>query len=462
MLLGTGVLVVSPTRELALQIFGVARELMAHHSQTFGVVIGGANRRAEADKLAKGVNLLIATPGRLLDHLQSTKGFVFKNVKTFIIDEADRILEVGFEDEMRQIVKILPKEERQTMLFSATQTTKVEDLARISLRPGPLYINVDYRREYSTVEGLEQGYVICEADMRFRLLFTFLKRHQKKKIIVFFSSCNCVKYYSELLNYIDVSVLDLHGKQKQQKRTNTFFEFCNAKQGILIATDVAARGLDVRSSAYLVLSSMAPVLILTSQIPAVDWIIQYDPPDLAREYIHRIGRTARGSNGKGKGLLFLQPSEVGFLKYLKEARVPLVEFELPAKKILNIQSQLEMLIGKNYYLNKVRIRNEFDVCTEITRFSTLYHQGWLTYEQSAKDGYRSYLHAYAAHSLRSVFDVNQLDLVKVAKSFGFPTPPRVDITLGASMSRDKKLEARRTYGSQPRQAGNRFNKRKRE
>ena len=245
-LAGTGVIVVSPTRELALQIFGVARELMAHHSQTFGVVIGGANRRAEADKLSKGVNLLIATPGRLLDHLQNTKGFVFKNVKTFIIDEADRILEVGFEDEMRQIVRILPKQERQTMLFSATQTTKVEDLARISLRPGPLYINVDYRREHSTVEGLEQGYVICEADMRFRLLFTFLKRHIKKKIIVFFSSCNCVKYYSELLNYIDISVLDLHGKQKQQKRTNTFFEFCNAKQGILIATDVAARGLDVR------------------------------------------------------------------------------------------------------------------------------------------------------------------------------------------------------------------------
>ncbi|KAI4801332.1 DEAD-domain-containing protein, partial [Aureobasidium sp. EXF-8845] len=150
---GTGVIVVSPTRELALQIFGVARELMAHHSQTFGIVIGGANRRAEAEKLVKGVNLLIATPGRLLDHLQNTQGFVYKNIKALIIDEADRILEVGFEDEMRQIIKILPKDERQTMLFSATQTTKVEDLARISLRPGPLYINVDHRKEHSTVEG---------------------------------------------------------------------------------------------------------------------------------------------------------------------------------------------------------------------------------------------------------------------------------------------------------------------
>lgn len=243
---GTGVVIVSPTRELALQIFGVARELMEHHSQTYGVVIGGANRRAEADKLAKGVNLLVATPGRLLDHLQNTQGFVYKNVKTLIIDEADRILEVGFEDEMRQIVKMLPQEGRQTSLFSATQTTKVEDLARVSLRPGPLYINVDHHKEFSTVEGLEQGYVICEPDVRFRLLFSFLKRHMKKKVIVFFSSCNCVDYYTELLNYIDISVLGLHGKQKQQKRTNTFFEFVNAEQGIMLATDVAARGLDVR------------------------------------------------------------------------------------------------------------------------------------------------------------------------------------------------------------------------
>lgn len=242
---GTGVIVVSPTRELALQIFGVAREIMAHHSQTYGIVMGGANRRAEAEKLAKGVNLLIATPGRLLDHLQNTQGFVFKNLKALVIDEADRILEAGFEDEMKQIVKVLPKDDRQTMLFSATQTTKVEDLARISLRPGPLYINVDNKKEHSTVEGLEQGYVVCDSDKRFLLLFSFLKRNLKKKIIVFFSSCACVKYHAELLNYIDLPVLDLHGKQKQQKRTNTFFEFCNAKQGTLICTDVAARGLDV-------------------------------------------------------------------------------------------------------------------------------------------------------------------------------------------------------------------------
>lgn len=329
---------------------------MTHHSQTYGIVIGGANRRAEAEKLMKGVNLLIATPGRLLDHLQNTQGFIFKNLKTLIIDEADRILEVGFEDEMRQIVKILPTEERQTMLFSATQTTKVEDLARISLRPGPLYINVDHRKEHSTVAGLEQGYVLCEADKRFLLLFSFLKRNLKKKIIVFFSSCNCVKYHAELLNYIDLPVLELHGKQKQQKRTNTFFEFCNAKQGTLICTDVAARGLD---------------------IPAVDWIIQFDPPDDPRDYIHRVGRTARGAEGKGRSLMFLQPSEVGFLKHLKEARVPVVEFEFPASKIVNVQSQLEKLIGQNYYLNKVRFRPIFPPSTYLILTPFAVGQGWL-------------------------------------------------------------------------------------
>ncbi|KAK3185700.1 ATP-dependent RNA helicase [Lecanicillium sp. MT-2017a] len=401
---GTGVIVVSPTRELALQIFGVARELMKHHSQTYGIVMGGANRKAEAEKLSKGVNLLIATPGRLLDHLLNTP-FVFKNLKSLIIDEADRILEVGFEDEIRQIVKVLSNDDRQTMLFSATQTTKVEDLARISLRPGPLYINVDEEKQFSTVDGLEQGYVLCDADRRFILLFSFLRQMnaKKKKVIVFFSSCASVKYYAELLNYIDCPVLDLHGKQKQQKRTNTFFEFSNAASGILICTDVAARGLD---------------------IPAVDFIVQFDPPDNTRDYIHRVGRTARGAGKTGRSLLFLQPNEVGFLSHLKTARVPVVEFDFPSKKIINVQSQLEKLIGKNYYL-----------------------------QQSAKDAFKSYLHAYASHSLRSVYDVNKLDLTKVGKSFGFPTPPRVDITLGGSMSRER-VQGRRSYGSQPRQRTN--------
>lgn len=385
---GTAVVIITPTRELALQIFGVARELMQYHSQTCGIVIGGADRRQEATKLAKGVNLLVATPGRLLDHLKNTPGFVFSNLKALIIDEADRILEIGFEDEMKQIIKILPNEDRQSMLFSATQTTKVEDLARMSLRPGPLYINVVPDKDVSTADGLEQGYVVCDSDKRFLLLFSFLKRNIKKKIIVFLSSCNSVKFYSELLNYIDLPVLDLHGKQKQQKRTNTFFEFCNAKQGILVCTDVAARGLD---------------------IPAVDWIIQFDPPDDPRDYIHRVGRTARGTQGKGKSLMFLTPSELGFLRYLKAAKVPLNEYEFPSNKIANIQSQLTKLIKTNYLLN-----------------------------QSAKDGYRAYLQAYASHGLKTVYQIDKLDLKKVASSFGLDQVPRVNLSIGSTKSTKKQ------------------------
>ncbi|KAG5535347.1 hypothetical protein RHGRI_023195 [Rhododendron griersonianum] len=143
---GTGVVVICPTRELAIQTHAVAKDLLKYHSQTLGLVIGGAARRGEAERIVKGVNLLVATPGRLLDHLQNTKGFIYKNLKCLIIDEADRILEANFEEEMKQIIKILPKK-RQTALFSATQTKKVEDLARLSFQTTPIYIDVDDGRK---------------------------------------------------------------------------------------------------------------------------------------------------------------------------------------------------------------------------------------------------------------------------------------------------------------------------
>jgi len=383
---GTGIIIISPTRELSLQTFGVVRDLMQHHQHTFGIVMGGANRKQEAERLSRGVNLVVATPGRLLDHLQNTPGFISKNLQCLIIDEADRILEIGFEEEMKQIIRILPKK-RQTMLFSATQTRKVEDLARLSLKKAPLYVGVDDDKETSTAEGIEQGYIVVPADKRFLLLFTFLKKNRKKKVMVFFSSCNSVKYHAELLNYIDIPVLDIHGRQKQQKRTSTFFEFCTAESGILLCTDVAARGLD---------------------IPEVDWIVQFDPPDDPKEYIHRVGRTARGSDGRGHALLFLLPEELGFLRYLKHAKVPLNEYDFSKAKISNIQQQLEKLIQKNYFLNK-----------------------------SAKDGYRSYLQAYASHQHKNIFNIESLDLQKVGKGFGFITPPGVNLSVHTSKSGEK-------------------------
>ena len=182
---GTGAIIISPTRELSLQIYGVLRDIMdaASYTQTHGLIMGGSNRKAEADKLVKGVNVLVATPGRLLDHLQNTKGFMYQRLQILVIDEADRILEQGFEEDMHHIIKCLPKE-RQTILFSATQTRKVEDLARLSIKGTPIYIGVDDECSAATVDTLQQGYVTCPAENRFLLLFTFLKKNKNKKIMV--------------------------------------------------------------------------------------------------------------------------------------------------------------------------------------------------------------------------------------------------------------------------------------
>merc|ERR1712173_142719 len=143
-------------------------------------------------------------------------------------------------------------------------------------------------------------------------------------------------------------------------------------------------------------------------IPAVDWIIQYDPPDDPKEYIHRVGRTARAGTS-GRALLFLQPCETGFLRFLKEARVPLNEYEFPTQKLSNVQATLVRLVEKNYYLHR-----------------------------SARDAYRSYLQAYASHTHKNVFNVQKLDLVDVARSFGFETPPRVDLAVHAKIKQGTK------------------------
>ncbi|CAG9579740.1 unnamed protein product [Danaus chrysippus] len=373
---GTGVIILSPTRELSMQTFGVLMELMKYHHHTYGLVMGGANRSTEAQKLSKGINILVATPGRLLDHLQNTPDFLYKNLQCLVIDEADRILEIGFEEEVKQIIRLLPKW-RQTMLFSATQTKKTEALTALAVKHEPVYVGVDDHREQATVDSLEQGYIVCPSEKRMMVLFTFLKKNRKKKVMVFLSTCMSVKYHHELFNYIDLPVMSIHGKQQQAKRTTTFFQFCNAESGILLCTDVAARGLD---------------------IPAVDWIVQYDPPDDPKEYIHRVGRTARGLGTSGHALLFLRPEELGFLRYLKQSKVTLNEFEFSWNKVADIQLQLEKLISRNYFLN-----------------------------QSAKEAFKSYLRAYDSHHLKTIFDIDTIDLAKVSKSFGFTVPPAVEL-----------------------------------
>ena len=166
----------------------------------------------------------------------------------------------------------------------------------------------------------------------------------------------------------------IHGKQKQTKRTTTFFQYCNADSGILLCTDVAARGLD---------------------IPDVDWIVQFDPPDDPREYIHRVGRTARGEGGKGHALLILRPEELGFLRYLRQANVPLNEFEFSWSKVSDIQPQLEKLTSKNYFLNL-----------------------------SAKEAFKAYVRAYESHGLKHVSQLSHYSKSQIfVQKFNFDKTP---------------------------------------
>ncbi|CAB4313120.1 unnamed protein product [Prunus armeniaca] len=390
---GTGVVVICPTRELAIQTYAVAKDLLKYHSHTVDLVIGGAARRGEAERLVKGVNLLVATPCRLLDHLQNTKGFIYKNLKCLIIDEADRILEANFEEEMKQIIKLLPKK-RQTALFSATQTMKVQDLARFSLKEHHL-IDVDGGRTKVTNEGLKQGYFIVPSEERFILLYSFLVATRSKKVMVFFSSCNSVKFHSDLLRYVNVDCFYIHGKQKQERRTNFFLT--SAK---------------LRKESYSVL-----MLLLVAWITAVDVIVQFDPPDDPKEYIHRVCRTARGEGGKGKAFLFLIPEEMQFIRYLKAEKVPVEEQQINKNKLKNVQSQLEKMVEGNYYLR-----------------------------QAAKEAYKSYLLAYNSHSMKDIFNVHRLDLqlpkffldIAVAASFCFSSLPKVNLNLNSSASKFRK------------------------
>ncbi|KAL7675507.1 hypothetical protein ACOME3_001776 [Neoechinorhynchus agilis] len=202
-----------------------------------------------------------------------------------------------------------------------------------------------------------------------------------------------VKFHYELFNFIDIADLRcIHGRQKQAKRTSTFFEFCEAKKGVLLCTDVAARGLD---------------------IPAVDWIVQYDPPDDPKEYIHRVGRTAR-AGAHGNALLFLTPSELGLLKHLRLVGVAnLNEFEFSWSKIANIQNEFEKLLDRNYFLH-----------------------------MSARDAYKSFVRAYASHAMKDVYDIGNLNLKEVAKSFGFNVPPIVPFDVGAPSKRKTKTGER--------------------
>ncbi|KAI9358024.1 P-loop containing nucleoside triphosphate hydrolase protein [Pilaira anomala] len=316
---GLGALIISPTRELAVQIFEVLKKIGKAHTFSAGLIIGGKEFKVEQERIAR-MNILVCTPGRLLQHMDQSVGFTCDNLQMLVLDEADRIMDMGFQNTMNAIIENLPRQ-RQTLLFSATQTRSVKDLARLSLKD-PEFVAVHEKAEHSTPKTLSQHYVVAELPKKMDVLFSFVKTHLKNKTIVFLSSCKQTRFVFEAFCKLQpgVPIMHLHGKQKQTKRVDIFRKFTSSQHAVLLCTDIAARGLD---------------------FPAVDWVVQLDCPEDADTYIHRVGRTARFA-ADGHALMILVPSEVeGMLEELKKKRVPIEEIKIRTSKQQSIQKQLQ-------------------------------------------------------------------------------------------------------------------------
>jgi len=322
---GVGALIISPTRELATQIFEVLRKVGREHTFSASLVIGGKKLKDEQEALHR-MNIVVCTPGRMLQHMDQTVGLNFENLQMLVLDEADRILDMGFRKTLDAIITNLPRE-RQTLLFSATQTKSVSDLARLSLKE-PEYVAVHETAASATPTTLEQFYMVVPLHEKLDTLFAFLRNHLTAKIMVFMSSCKQVRFVYETFRqlHIGIPLLHLHGKQKQTARTNITAKFLASPNSCLFATDVVARGLD---------------------FPGVDWVIQLDAPEDTDTYIHRVGRTARCGK-TGRALLFLCPSEeAGVAKRLEAKKVPIVRVNAKQSKKKQIKTQMQSLCFKD-------------------------------------------------------------------------------------------------------------------
>jgi len=242
---GTVAIVLTSTRESALRLLSVASELLSNAPETLGIVTDGSNIRPEIERLANGVNILIATPRRLLEHLNTTPAFVIRNLKNLVIDDAERIAKTaGVQGILSHISKVLPKK-RSTALFSA-ETIDETVVGALHFRSPHRVLADDQTEQLSgSVEGQVQGYVLIEPEKRFLLLHSFLKKFSRKKIIAVFSSTSAARNYAELLSILELKVYQVHAKQTTQQRASNHSRFKVAKEGVLICTDAMFRGHEV-------------------------------------------------------------------------------------------------------------------------------------------------------------------------------------------------------------------------
>ncbi|KAF9996772.1 ribosomal RNA processing protein [Entomortierella chlamydospora] len=297
--------VMAPTRELAVQISETFESLGSTIGVRSCVIVGGMDMMAQSIALSKKPHIIVCTPGRLQDHLENTKGFSLRTLKYLVLDEADRLLDMDFGPIIDQILKVIPKE-RNTFLFSATMTTKVAKLQRASLN-NPVKIEV--ATKYSTVSTLLQYYLFFPLKHKDSYLVYLLNELAGNSTIVFSRTCNDTQRITLLLRNLGFPAIPLHGQLSQEKRLGALNKFKSGNRNILIATDVASRGLD---------------------IPSVDIVLNYDLPNNSKDYIHRVGRTARAGRS-GKSITFVTQYDVEVYQRIEQALGKKLE-EFPTDK----------------------------------------------------------------------------------------------------------------------------------
>ncbi|KAL8716357.1 MAG: hypothetical protein Q9220_000264 [cf. Caloplaca sp. 1 TL-2023] len=303
-------LVMAPTRELAYQISQAFEALGSLINVRSCVLVGGMDMVPQSIALGKKPHIVVATPGRLLDHLENTKGFSLRGLKYLVMDEADRLLDLDFGDILDKILKdhqVLPKE-RRTYLFSATMTSKVESLQRASLS-NPLRVSISTNK-YQTVATLIQNYLFLPHKDKDLYLVYLLDSFAGQSVIVFTRTVNEAQRLALLVRSLNMKAIPLHGQLSQTARLGALGKFrAGESVKILIATDVAARGLD---------------------IPSVDVVMNFDLPPDSKTYIHRVGRTARAGKA-GKALSFVTQYDVEIWQRIENALGKKLE-EYPTEK----------------------------------------------------------------------------------------------------------------------------------
>ena len=275
-------LILTPTRELAIQIDECFTDYAKFTGLRNTVIFGGVNQRPQVDELKKGTDILIATPGRLLD-LISQQHIKLDHIKHFVLDEADRMLDMGFIHDIKRLLPMLPKQ-RQTLCFSATMPAAIATLSKTILNQP---IRVEVAPASSVVDAIDQRLYLVEKIHKGDLLFSLLKQDEKKSVLVFSRTKHGADKIVRILNKKGIDCEAIHGNKTQGARQRALSNFKAGKTRVIIATDIAARGIDISN---------------------LEMVINYDLPDVAETYVHRIGRTGRAGNN-GTALTFCSPDE---------------------------------------------------------------------------------------------------------------------------------------------------------